>query len=80
MNARFSKWGNSLALRIPAAFAQEVSVGEGSIADLSVENGCLIVRPLTEPIYDITELVGLIRESNLHGEIETGSAVGGEFC
>ncbi len=80
MNARFSKWGNSLALRIPAAFAQEMSVGEGAIADISVENGCLIVKPIGVPRYDITELVSRINETNLHGETGTGSAVGNEFC
>ncbi len=79
MNARFSKWGNSLALRIPASFAQELSVGEGAAADISVENGCLIVKPLGAPRYDLAELVSRITESNSHGETDTGPAVGNEF-
>lgn len=79
MNARFSKWGNSLALRIPAAFAQELSVAEGAIADISVQNGCLIVKPVGAPRYDLAELVGRITETNLHVETDTGSAVGNEF-
>lgn len=80
MNARFSKWGNSLALRIPASFAQEISVGEGALADISVENGCLVVKPVRAPRYDLAELVGRITETNLHVETDTGSAVGNEFC
>ena len=80
MNARFSKWGNSLALRIPASFAQELSVGEGAIADISVQNGCLLIRPVGGPRYDLAELVGRITETNLHVESDTGSAVGNEFC
>ncbi|MFN3672598.1 MAG: AbrB/MazE/SpoVT family DNA-binding domain-containing protein [Bosea sp. (in: a-proteobacteria)] len=79
MNARFSKWGNSLALRIPAAFVQELSVAEGAIADMSVQNGCLIVKPVGAPRYDLAELVGRITETNLHVETDTGSAVGNEF-
>jgi antitoxin MazE len=80
MNARISKWGNSLALRIPAAFAQEISIGEGALANISVENGCLIIKPVSSPHYDLAELVGRITETNLHVESVTGSAVGNEFC
>lgn len=79
MNARFSKWGNSLAIRIPAAFAQEISVGEGAIADISVKNGCIVIKPMSEPHYDLADLLAGISESNLHGEIESHSAVGNEF-
>jgi antitoxin MazE len=79
MNARFSKWGNSLALRIPASFAQEIAVGEGALADITVENGCLVVRPVRARRYEISELIGGITEANLHGETDAGSAVGNEF-
>jgi antitoxin MazE len=80
MNTRFSKWGNSLALRIPASFAQEMSVQEGALADISVREGCLIVKPLGGPHYELAELVSRITETNLHVESDTGSAVGNEFC
>ena len=80
MNARFSKWGNSLAVRIPASFAQEIEVGEGALADISVENGCLVVKPLGNTQYDLAELVAGITETNLHGEVDVNSAVGNEFC
>jgi antitoxin MazE len=29
MNVQISKWGNSLALRIPAAFAKEIKLKDG---------------------------------------------------
>lgn len=79
MNTRFAKWGNSLALRIPASFAQQIAVNEGVAADISVENGCLIVRPIHSRNYDLDELLNGIDEMNLHGETETGSARGNEF-
>ena len=79
MNVRFSKWGNSLAIRIPASFAQEISAGDGTMADISVDNGCLMVKPIGAPRYDLAELVGRINETNLHGETRTHSAVGNEF-
>lgn len=79
MNMPITKWGNSLALRIPASFAKQIGVGEGVLADLSVENGALIVRPVAKPVYDLAKLVAGINESNVHAEHETGKAVGNEF-
>jgi len=37
------RWGNSLALRIPKAFAEEISVREGDEVEMSVAKGRLIV-------------------------------------
>lgn len=79
MNVRFAKWGNSLAVRIPASFAQEIELSEGSVANISIENGCLVVRPLADPEFHLSDLVSQISESNIHGEIKTGFAVGNEF-
>jgi antitoxin MazE len=79
MNARFSKWGNSLAVRVPASLAQEIAVGEGDPADIVVENGNLVIKPVHSPRYDLSDLIGKITEANVHDEAETGSAVGNEF-
>ncbi len=75
-----AKWGNSLALRIPNAFAREISVREGVSVDISVANGALVVRPVDEShVYDLDELLCQITEDNRHGEVATGRAVGNEF-
>ena len=74
-----AKWGNSLALRIPTAFAREISVREGISVDISVTNGALLVRPVEDAhIYDLDALLGGITEENRHGEIATGKSVGNE--
>jgi len=41
-----SKWGNSLAVRLPAESAKRIGVGEGDtlIAEVSA-NGCLVLAP-----------------------------------
>lgn len=80
MNTRIAKWGNSLALRIPAAVAEQIAVGEGAFADLMVENGCLVVKPLGKPVYDLDDLLAGIDPENVYDEISTGAAVGNEFC
>ena len=80
MNGRFSKWGNSIALRIPKGLAEELQVFDGKAADIQIRNGSLVVTPVdVEPSYDIDALVALIKPENVHGEIDTGSPVGNEF-
>lgn len=78
MVTRVRKWGNSLGLRIPRAFAEEVAVKEGSTVDLSVSEGCLVIRPATEARYVLAELLAEVTEANLHGEVETGPPSGRE--
>ncbi len=78
MRTRIVKWGNSLGLRIPKAFAEEVRVVEGSVVDLSMENGNLVVK-VTEPDrVDLEDLLEKITDDNIHEEIDPGDAVGGE--
>lgn len=80
MIAAVAKWGNSLALRIPAAFAREIAIREGASVEISVEDGVLLVRPVDEThVYDLDDLLGKITEENHHGEIAAGRSVGNEF-
>jgi len=78
VQTRIQKWGNSLGLRIPKAFAEQAGVRAGSEVDLSLEDGELIIRPTREPKYDLAELVRDITEENVHAEVETGPPVGRE--
>jgi antitoxin MazE len=79
MKTRIQKWGNSLALRIPKPFAEEVHLGEDSAVDVTVRNGKLVVAPLAENQYTLEDLVAQITASNRHGETETGQIVGNEI-
>jgi antitoxin MazE len=78
MRTRVQRWGNSLGLRIPKAFAAEVEIDAGSTVDLSVEDGDLIVRPVTKSTYDIDELISRIVPSNVHEPVDWGEPVGRE--
>jgi len=78
MNAHFSRWGNSVALRIPAAFAKELNVSEGSAAEITIKNGSLIVTPVPGPIYTLDQLLDGMTTENMYGEIGTGGSVGNE--
>jgi antitoxin MazE len=79
MVVQFAKWGNSIALRIPTAYAKDIGAAEGRCADISVQDGKLIVALVECPVYDLSELVAGITDENLHGETSTASAVGNEF-
>lgn len=80
MIASVAKWGNSLALRIPQAFAKEARITEGKTVDITVVDGALVVRSV-EPVveYDLDALLSGITEENIHGETATKLAVGNEF-
>lgn len=78
MKARIQKWGNSLALRIPKPFAEEVHLAEDSTVDLTVRNGKLVVA-VEEPEETLEALVAQITPENRHGETQTGKSVGNEI-
>ena len=78
MKTKVVKWGNSLGLRIPKSFAEEVNVAEGSTVDLSMEDGRLVIQLATQQEYSLAELLGGITETNLHSEVDSGEPVGGE--
>ncbi len=66
MRAVVSKWGNSLGLRIPRGLAEDAGLIEGSPIDLRVENGRLIVEPVT--VEKLDALLARVTAKNLHGE------------
>ncbi len=78
MRTRIVKWGNSLGLRIPKSFAEEVRVTEGSMVDLSMEDGRLVVCVASQPEFSLKELLDGVTIDNLHSEVDSGGAVGGE--
>jgi antitoxin MazE len=81
MIVQLTKWGNSLALRIPAAYAKEIGASKDGKAELTVEEGKLVLRPLSDhPEFDLDTLVAGITDENRHDEVETGPAVGNEFA
>lgn len=78
MKARIQKWGNSLAIRIPKTFADEIGIEEESEVEFSLENGRLVIVPTRQPKYTLDELLEGINETNLHGETDFGPSVGKE--
>lgn len=76
--ASIQKWGNSLAVRIPASTASQVDVTEGTPVDVVAENGAIVVRPKSRPKYRLQELLRNCKPYQLHGESDFGPDVGRE--
>jgi antitoxin MazE len=82
MKIEFLKWGNSLAVRVPSAFAKEVGATEGKRAEMTVENGALVVKvakPKKRRRYVLEQLIDDITEENRHPEVQWGPPVGNEI-
>ena len=78
MQTQVKKWGNSLALRIPKSLAQQLSLKMNAEVEIQVVGDQLMIKPLPEPELTLEALLSQITDENLHEEVETGTAVGGE--
>lgn len=78
MLAKVQKWGNSLALRIPKAFAQDAQIGNDSVVEVSYTDGQIVIKAIAAPKWTLDELLEGVNEDNIHCETDTGIAVGKE--
>lgn len=78
MLAKIQKWGNSLALRIPKAFAEEAGLDSDSAVEIRVVDGQIHIIPIQDKRYDLADLLAEISEDNLHEAVDTGNAMGNE--
>lgn len=79
MKTKIQKWGNSLAIRVPKSFAVHCGIEDGSVVDLSVRDGDLVVAPVTERKYTLDELLAGVTDENRHAEVDFGPPVGKEL-
>ncbi len=66
MKTTIQRWGNSLALRIPKAFAEETHVKNGTSVILSLSDGSLVVRPAKRAKESLRALLSAVDSSNLN--------------
>jgi antitoxin MazE len=66
-------------IRIPKPLAADAGLKDDSPVELSLVDGRLAVRPMAEPGVSLEHLLAQVTESNLHCEVNTGSAVGNEI-
>ena len=78
MKTQVQKWGNSLAVRIPKAYASDLGLEHDTPVELVLEDGNLVVKPTSGFEYELGEMLSRVTEANIHGEQEYGDPTGGE--
>ncbi len=70
-----SRWGTSLAVRIPKPIAEQWGVREGSTIEIVAEGDEVILRKRP---YDLATMLAQVDSDALHPEQDAGPAVGRE--
>jgi antitoxin MazE len=78
MNTTVQKWGNSLALRIPRSVAKDVHLHKGSVVDIVLVAGKIVVKPSQQRHYALAQLLRGVTKRNRHGALDWGGRVGQE--
>lgn len=80
MRRRVQRWGNSLAVRIPASVAQDCALVEGAAVDVRVDGRRILLVPEArgKRTYTLGELVCKISRTNRHPPVASGRRVGRE--
>lgn len=75
---KVQKWGNSLGIRIPGPFAEQLNIIEGSEIELQLLDGQIVLRPIRHK-PTLEELLAGITPENRHDEINFGKPEGNEL-
>lgn len=78
MKATIQKWGNSLALRIPRAVADELGVEQHSLVELVMTRRTLVIKPAKRTRSGLEELLVRVTPENIHSEADLGPPQGRE--
>ena len=78
MKATVKKWGNSAAIRIPAAAMQAMHLDLDEVVDVREEEGRTIIEPIRQKAYELRALLKGITPKNQHQAVDFGPAVGKE--
>lgn len=75
MKVHVSKWGNSLAVRIPKSVAETAGLQEGCELDMTATDSEVHLKKLE---YSLESLLRSVTPENIHSEVAWGEPVGKE--
>lgn len=78
MQAKVQRWGNSLAVRIPKPFAEEVGLEAGTTVDIRLVAEGLLVAPAPDESLSLDDLLDGVTKANIHAEVDAGPSQGRE--
>lgn len=79
MNQHVRKWGNSLALRIPASLSDALGFKEDDPVEMREEGGRLVIEKKNARHPTLEELLAGVTPENIHPETDWGPPVGKEI-
>jgi antitoxin MazE len=77
MQVEVVKWGNSSAVRLPAAALKELNMALGDRLELKTEGGKIVLEPARRE-YRLEDLLAGITKLNRHAPADFGAPVGRE--
>ena len=78
MKTTIQRWGNSLAVRIPKALAQETALDEGDEVDPRADGDRIVVERPQPKSYRLRDLLAGVTKANHHAAADFGPPVGRE--
>ena len=78
MTTTVQKWGNSLALRIPSSLAKDIHLRQGSVVELVIVEGRMVMKPKEERKFSLAKMLNSVTKENLHSAQDWGGAAGRE--
>lgn len=76
--SKVSRWGNSLAFRIPQDVADHLKLSDGGQVSVEVKDDSFTVRPIRKK-WSEAELLRGVTPEMVGGELDWGTAVGKEI-
>jgi len=81
MRMTVKKWGNSAAVRIPAAIMDVARLSIDQAVDVRLEGGRIIIEPVLDDGIagtDLDTLLAGVTDENRHDPVDSGPATGKE--
>ncbi|MDO8805655.1 MAG: AbrB/MazE/SpoVT family DNA-binding domain-containing protein [Elusimicrobiota bacterium] len=79
MVTTIKKWGNSLALRIPNTLARDMYLFPGSMAEMTIVDGKIIIKPEGQRKISLSKMLKGITKNNRHSVQNCSGAAGREI-
>jgi antitoxin MazE len=78
MPINVKKWGNSAAVRIPAAVMQAARLNLDDAVEVREEGGRIVIERIRDSEFDLAMMLAKITPDNLHDETDFGPPSGAE--
>lgn len=79
MNMHVRRWGNSAAVRIPAATLEAAGLKPDDPVDVREENGRIVIEKARPEPVTLEWLLEDLKPEQIHAEVDFGPPVGREF-